>query len=143
MNIYDTLELFKELCHNTTEVNISSLINTIHNSFYDGYPETSFHCWYYSNGLNNEYPYPEVMIKVELIYNATIYIHVANMYTIRYNQTIDNKDNVIITEIDYHNGKGDSWTICYNQDLRLYKKEETNLKDLAEKIDAKFKYGSY
>ena len=86
MNIYDTLELFKELCHHATEVNIESLFNTIHHSFNEGYPEILFYRSFYTNGINNEYVYPENMIEVQLIYNVTMFVSLANTHTTKYNQ---------------------------------------------------------
>ena len=144
MNIYDTLKLFKELCHHATEVNIESLFNTIHHSFNEGYPEILFYRSFYTNGINNEYVYPENMIEVQLIYNVTMYVSLANTHTTKYNQEMTYEDNVLIAEIEYYDGKN-SWIICYNKDLRQNKnkKEETDLRSLAKRIENNFKILSY
>lgn len=144
MSIYDTLELLKELCHHTTEVNIESLFNTIYYSFNDGYPQILFYRSFYTNGIDNEYIYPEITIEVHLIYNAIIFISLANTHTTEYNQEMTYEDNVLLVEIEYYDGEN-GWIICYNKDLRQNKnkKEETDLQSLAKRIENNFKNLSY
>ena len=78
------------------------------------------------------------MIEVELKYNVTMYISLANTHATKYNQEMTYEDNVLIAEIEYYDGKN-SWIICYNKDLRQNKKEEADLQSLAKRIENNFK----
>lgn len=144
MNLYDSLELLKELCNNDTPINLKSLISTTKEMFSE-YCEVDveFYSWYWQK--ENDYE-PDadyiVLVDVNLVCDARLNIAIINTEA-KEGQDITNNDNVIITRMRYCDGKGNNYYLAINSNRneRHYVAEYSDFTELVDKIITKVKYG--